>query len=184
MRRDPLAGLVCADTHQRATTLQFLFELLESSNPGVEELRAREGPLFEALVECAALEGSAVAAGRCLFLYGQHFSAFSSVWRWILAHISAALPFQRLRAHVRVVHSVIEAGPGAEALEGHTTHILNALLKVLESTRRVELLPEIVPIFSSVSIKAPLEFSASFQDSVDLLLGWAVDVALPDCACG
>ncbi|CAE8617738.1 unnamed protein product [Polarella glacialis] len=191
-----------------------------ASGRSFEELRAREGELFEGLLEVAFEPGgSAGAAGRCFYLYGLRCDAFPQVWRCVLRKMSATLPFPRLRSQLRLVRGVLDAekaevppfvpraapglspatsdsdapasngralsSPGAStgrALAGGlAVQVLGALLQILEDTRRHELLPEIVPALSAGALCAPQEFSSSFfQDSVDLLLGWAVDAALSD----
>ena len=165
--------------------LERLGALLDAGGSDAEALRDRKEALFEALLEsaeAAVAHGSAseaAAVGRCFRLYGRRFSAFPVVWRFLLSD-TAALPAPRLCARVRVIGEIIDVSGGAEALEGHAADVLSTMLRVLESERWAEVLPEIVPVFSAIAAEAPAAFSASFQDSVELLLGWAVDMTLPE----
>eukprot|EP00929_Paragymnodinium_shiwhaense_P022435 TRINITY_DN14335_c0_g1_i4.p1 TRINITY_DN14335_c0_g1~~TRINITY_DN14335_c0_g1_i4.p1 ORF type:complete len:3858 (+),score=1191.46 TRINITY_DN14335_c0_g1_i4:138-11711(+) len=166
------------DIAQQAKGLRQLLELLEVGED--RDLTINEPALLEFLAEAAYHRENLVAAGRCLFLYGQQFEAFPAVWRTVLEYMTQPQPLQRLKVYVRLACEVINAEPGVEALKGHAKRVMQALSKVLDTEDSAEILEEVVPALSHVAAKAPNEFSGSFEDAVDLLLGRAVDATLPD----
>ncbi|CAE7240065.1 unnamed protein product [Symbiodinium sp. CCMP2592] len=157
-------------------------------------LADHEHYIFDGLMEVAQESPSlAHSAGRCFYFYALCFGAFPAVWRRALDRLSGAAPFPRLQAQLRVLRGVLEtekqlassegsrASPPTKALAGGlASQVLGSLLQVLEQAQSHRLVGEIAPALAAVANAAPREFHNHFEDSADLLLGWAAGPGLSD----
>lgn len=60
--------------------------------------------------------------------------------------------------------------------QNHTDLIMTNTKLILQDTYSEEIVKEILRVFGSISVTYPFTFGSHFQDVVDLLLGWLVDV--------
>ncbi|CAE7938988.1 unnamed protein product, partial [Symbiodinium necroappetens] len=170
----------------------------------LQQLQDHEHYIFDGLMEVAQESSSlAHSAGRCFYFYALCFGAFPALWRRALDRLSGAAPFPRLQAQLRVLRGVLETAswalkwekqlassegsaasrtsPPTKALAGGlASQVLGSLLQVLEQAQSHRLVGEIAPALAAVANAAPREFHNHFEDSADLLLGWAAGPGLSD----